>query len=69
MMSAAAQRSVALAVVVLANIMCLRPCVGAVNNGFFGVKEWRGNRGPPPIFGFFSASAGWGVDILSLLDV
>ena len=45
--------------------------MGAVNNGFFGVKEWRGNCGPPSIFGFFSASAaaGWGVDNLSLLDV
>ncbi len=25
--------------------------MGAMNNGFFGVKEWRGNCGPPSIFG------------------
>jgi hypothetical protein len=59
----------ALAVPVLSKMMCSRPCVGAANDGFFGVKEQRGNRGPPSILGFFSASAGWEVAILSLLDV
>ena len=59
----------ALAVPVLSKIMCLRPCVDAANDGFFGVKEWHGSCDPPSIFGFFSASASWGVAILSLLDV
>ena len=58
----------ALAVPVLSKMMCLRPCVGAVNGGFFGVKERRGYLAPPSIFGFLLASAGCGVAILSLLS-
>ena len=60
----------ALTVPVLSNMMCLRPCVGAVNDGFFGVKERCGYRGPPSIFSFLLGSASCGrVAILSLLDV
>ncbi len=59
----------ALAVPVLSKMMCSRPCVGAANGGFFGVKEQRGYLGPPLIFDFLLAYAGCGVDILSLLDV
>ncbi len=59
----------ALAVPVLSKMMCSRPCVGAANDGFFGVKERHGNHGPPLILGFFLASAGWEVAILLLLDV
>jgi hypothetical protein len=43
--------------------------MGAANDGFFGVKEQRENRGPHLILGFFLASAGWEVAILSFLDV
>ncbi len=56
----------ALTVPVLSKMMSPRPCVGAANDGFFGMKEWRGYLGPPSIF---FASAGCGVAILSLLDV
>ena len=36
-----------LAVPVLSKMMCSRPCVGAANDGFFGVKEQNGSRSPP----------------------
>ena len=32
----------ALAVPMLSKMMCLRPCMGAANGGFFGVNKWRG---------------------------
>ncbi len=51
----------ALAVPVLSKMMCSRPCMDTANDGFFGVKEQCGNRGPPLILGFFLASAGWEV--------
>jgi hypothetical protein len=53
----------------LSKIICSSPCVGAAIDGFFGVKEWRGNCGPPLTFGFFSALAGLGVAMRSLMDV
>jgi hypothetical protein len=42
--------------------------MGAANDGFFGVKEQRWNRGAPSTFGFFLASAGLGVAMRSLKD-
>ncbi len=59
----------ALAVPLLSKIICSSPCVGTANDGFFGVKERHGNRGPPLTFGFFSALAGLGVALRSLTDV
>ena len=54
----------ALAVLMLSKMMCSSPCVGTANVGFFGVKEQKLNQGLSPLtFGFFLASAGFGVAI------
>ncbi len=42
---------------------------GRCKRWFLWGEGERGNRGPPLILGFFLASAGWEVAILSLLDV
>ncbi len=54
----------ALSVPVLSKIMCSMPCVGAANDGFFGVKEQRWlNCGVILTLGFFLSLAGGGVAI------
>ncbi len=60
----------ALVVPVLTKMVCSRPCIGAGNVVFLGVKEQRGLKpGVPLTLIFFLASAGWGVAIGFLMDV
>jgi hypothetical protein len=57
------------AVPVLSKTIGWRPCKGAANDGFFGVKKQLGNCSPLLTLGFFLALAGWEEAIQLLLGV